>query len=589
MEGATPGWPADTYIGLSARARDHRSGDVYMATTKEPVNQMPHPSSGKVATAMFAMTCSLIAALAGVFVMTQTVFPWMTVTNRHEAPAAPGAPVSSAVDMTTAGPTVAERTLLRVMRAKSAALSGAGWRETRGTGGVPGVSFGFGCDPTDGLAPVVAQSKSWAFAGQSLEVSARAYPAGGGAVAFEGLTQAVLSCADASLYSGAPVGVESAQILAGRAATLAWRRGDVLMVATTSRESGIASVLSGLIEFDAALGRELVEVCANPTSGAGDVFRSPYVKRDEFKGNFTAVRVERDPARGGPRAEDRTTDKVVKVPARTLDVPVLVDLPTPPMPAITQGPGALPTPVAVPVVPAAPTTSATDSAEVSKQVADPDGPGCGWAFTGQVEPPFDVSLAESAFATDVESAKKAMSASWRRWQTAKVAYFADYATYSRQARKYKSYAAEVELVRTAWAMVNGARATYYAALADYDAAMEAFKQWAIDRAAAKASFRDAKQVCATPPPAEAPTLKPPAPTASPTAAPSAPTASPTAAPTASPTATSSPPAPPSPTGPSMICPPIRPTILARQPPTVPASPRPAPEAQLPTPTTIPAG
>ena len=183
--------------------------------------------------ALVALTTVLVAALAAAFLMVQSVFPWMTVLNPSQAATSdPVEDTVQVVDVTTGGPTSAERTLQRVMEVSVPALTR--WHENAGNAVVPGVSFGFGCDPADGLAPVVAESRSWVLPRTDtsspvtgLAVSARAYPAGGGAVAFTGLGQAVLACDAASLYPTGGLGVEAVQVHAGTSTSLVWRRGRV--------------------------------------------------------------------------------------------------------------------------------------------------------------------------------------------------------------------------------------------------------------------------------------------------------------------------------------------------------------------------
>lgn len=557
--------------------------------------------SGKVPMAMFAMTCALVAALAATFVMAQSMFPWMTVVNQRAATTQPGPATAIAADVTDGTATVAERTVRRVISIRAKALTTAGWRETAAPTGVPGVSFGFGCDPTDGLAPVVAQTRAWTSSGRALEVSARAYSAGGGAAAFQGVTDAVLRCESASLFSGAPVGVESAQVSTNKSTALMWRRGDVLMVATVTGSTSLSDVVPGAIEFDEALAAELDAVCADPASGVQDVFRSPYLGRDGFKGHFEKVRVKREKQPPRLRAENRSDAEPVKVPSRTLRLPTIEFLPSPPVPAITDGPAVLPAPVAYPQSPTAPAGDPGNDTQVDRQVADPDGPGCGWAFTGQVEPPFDAESADSAYAVQVEDAKATLATAWRRWQAARATYFEEYATYRNRAARYRNYAADVEQARAVWTVVEEARTVYYAAVVEYEAALAAFEQWAQDVMTAKVEFKAAKKACrvweAEQAAAElvsprAPT-KIPTPTATPTATPTTtPSETPTTTPTAPPTKPTKTPTPtpstttPSPTEeptPTMVCPPVRPVILDSMPPLIPAPPTPAPQAQLPMP------
>lgn len=549
---------------------------------------MSQSTNGKVTTAMTVLTITLIAALAGSFAIVQSLFPWMTIFNRPD-PVAHHAHTAQVLDVTSGGPTVAEQALTRALGVAVPELR-AGWQEVRPTGGVPGVSFGFGCDPADGLAPVVAQSRSWVQTGASptytatgtatgtLDVSARAYPAGGGAVAFEDMTQAVLGCSSASLStSTSNLGVEVVQVSTTKTTSLVWRRGDVLMVATITSHGQPTSadpVVPALTRLDRSLDAALATTCPDQRAGVEEARRSPYVNRKAFYGNYRVEQVQRQDT-GEMTAEARTTDPVVPIPGKHFDAPDESVLPTPPVPALTSGPTSLPVPVPSPTEPKAPAATAKDSVSLKHKIADPTGPGCGWAFTGQSAPTFDATTADAAFAQEAATAQAAMAQAWSRWQDAKVAYYAAYAKYATKATAYQTYAAQVEQVRAAWAVVDQARAQYHAALQTYTKAVAALAQWKADRAQARAAYKAAVALCRTqvPPGPTQPT--PTSPSGTPTS-PVDPTVPVT--PTV-PTATAS----STPTVPPMVCPAPRPKILDATAPTVPASPVPDPAAQLPVP------
>lgn len=546
---------------------------------------MSHGTNGtKVTAAMFALSATLVACLTGLFLVIQSAFPWMTVFNQRTAETAAVVDGSNAlVDVTAGGPSAAERVITQVMATPVKALQGRGWAEIQATGGVPGVSFGFGCDPTDGLAPVVAEARSWVQTQRnadtsltravgSLDVSARAYPAGGGAAAFAGLSEAVLRCDDARLFTAQGVGVEVTGVLASDTAALVWRRGDVLMVGRVTASGGPGSTSANMDvfrAFDAALKKALAETCLDPAAGVDDARRSPYLNRTEFFGNSETIPVKRPKSKTVLAAEARTSDPVVPIPAPRIEMPYVSFLPTPPLPAVTKGPTALPMPVPFPTEPSVPTNAPTHQTGVDRKIDDPDGPGCGWAFTGQVPPNFDAEAASADFAKATKAAKRAMSISWVRWQEAKETYYAAYATYTRATEAYTAYAAEVAEVSQAWAEVESARTAYYADLDAYNAAVAALAQWKSDRDAAKVEFAEAKQECRRL--ANEPDPEPE----------DEPSSGPTTGPSSGPTTSASPSPSPSPTAAPMVCPPVRPLILDAVAPTVPEMPVPAKEAQLP--------
>lgn len=526
---------------------------------------MSQSQSGKISAAMFALVMALVATLVAFFLLIQSFFPWMTVFN----PSAGAAPakvkdVTRPTNVTNGGPTPAEVALKAVMGSDIAAVRDGGWVPRPAAKGVPGVSFGFACDPTDGLAPVVAEGRSWTRDDSTLTVSARAYPAGGGAVALQGLTEAVARCSAAAAYTSSGLGVETVQVNSRTTNAVVWRRGDVLMVGSTtngSQPGSVTSVLDVLQGFDSALVKSLTGVCADQSSTVEAALRSPYVERKKFFGNSENVKINRNRKAGLPRAERTKPGIAVAVPAPRIPLPYVADLPSPPVPAVTKGPTGLPAAKPFPVEPTAPVNGVQNSKEVQRKIEDPVGPGCGWAFTGQVPPNFDSDTASRDFNVSVAKANKAMTRSWNRWQRARGAYFEAYARYSRQAEAYKGYAAEVERVRAAWQTVETARANYYVALNSYNAAVQARADFKAEKQAAADDYAQKKAECAKPKPKP----KPVKPSASPT--PGAPSSSASPSPSPSPT-------------PTLQCPPSRPAILDQAPPAVPESPVPAPEAQL---------
>ena len=536
---------------------------------------------GRLAAAAFALASTLIAALGVCFLVIQSVFPWMTVLN--PVPAAPPAVAAPAAptDVATAGPTAAQRVIDQVMATSPGGVFTEGWAETSTGTGMPGVSFGLGCEPTDGLAPVVARTRTWVqtptsgrpgLARGAVTVSARAFPAGGGAVALGGLISAVVACEEATAtIPEMAVGIQSIQVTARQMTAVVWRRGDVLMVATVQAEgrAGPAQPFAPMLtRYDRVLHKALAGVCPDERSEPSDGVRSPYLNRAKFVGLAQDTRVVRDRSPHQVTAEDRTFDPVVPIPAPDLSLTEVGTRPAAPVPAPTTGPTRLPAPRTAPTAPVAP-VPAKRAQKVPRMVADPVGPGCGWAFTGQVAPRFDRSAADAAYRAAVETAKRDLTAAWNRWQNAKLAYYGAYATHLAEVEQYNGYAEQVHKIAASWAVIEEARAAYAAALADYEAAVAAREQWWVRRADARQTYRKERKACRN--------------RAGDSPAPASPV-SPSAAPSQSPSPTGSL-LTPTPAGDPLVCPPVRSAILDQDPPRVPRSPVPAPEAQLPTPDT----
>lgn len=534
---------------------------------------------------------SLLAA-AAVFTALAMLFPWLNPLTGDDADptgASDTVPAAQARTVGTGGPTPAEGVVEGLINAD---LPGFGtWDTQRRNASITAPSLGFGCDPKDGLSPTVARSRTYSdeTGRETVSVSARAYPAGGGAVALDGITQATDRCEDAwTSTPGVDVGIEAVHVESRRVAALVWRRGDVLVTAavTTAGRAGSPSAhTDALRHLDEVLTEQLRTTCANPDAPAEAAARSPYLNRRNYAGHHKGEKIHR-PASSRLPAEETAAAPIVAIPAPAVEQPYAPERPTPPNPLPTAGPTALPTEVLPATQPDAPTKPRL-VAEVKRAIADTVGPGCGWAFTGQQAPNFDAEHADAVFDENVAQAQVRLDRKWNRWQDAKIAYWRAYEQYQTRAAAYLDYLAALEQVAVAWQVIEDARADYYTALADYEQARETLKQWRKDRRKARAEYQAALAECrdlAANPPTTNPTGNP---TGSPT---SDPTTSPTTGPNPSPTTGPNPATPNQPVQPTQPaapeapqCPPERPDILDEAPPTVPSSPVPAPEAQLPTP------
>jgi hypothetical protein len=202
------------------------------------------------------------------------------------------------------------------------------------------------------------------------------------------------------------------------------------------------------------------------------------------------------------------------------------------------------------------------STVVPSRAEDPTGPGCGWAFTGMLAPPYDAALEAELARQRVEQAEGLLLAAQAQWQESLIGYWALVPAYEEQAALFTAYAAEVAEVAAAWDLISAQRAAYDEAVVAYNDAVVARDAFLAEQAAARAAYEAALAVCgaSSPPPT-------PTPTPDPTSTdPVDPTATPTPTPTPSTTATS-------PSG----CPPPVPAILLQAPPPLPPLPTPPPD------------
>jgi hypothetical protein len=508
-------------------------------------------------TAAILIVSSVIVLNVTVAFLLHSAFPALRFTPGTDdaRPAAKTAAASVADVARRTGKTPAE-VVISVVLATPPVLP-AGASPVSALQGVPSSPVDLVCGAGTGPGPVTAAGSGWAVASGSqltnlqagYTVTVSAYGAGQGAVAFNALAGQVNDhCANrsgtaylvGSTGAGVDAAIASVNRSGGRTTAFFWRRGDVVaMVATTG-----TSVPMGLVkEYDARLAAALAGVCAANDSAAADATRSPYVNRAKFTGLITAAPVDLPPGVTAP--EPMSTPAVVDLPAVTL----------PDQPGFPFWPLKLPSPVPAPTAPAVPEYPAlTTTAPV--QVLDPQGPGCGWSFTGQPVPKFDEAAAATKAALDAETAAAALGTSVAAYTAGIPAYRDAYTRYLADVAAFQSYAQAVDRVAAAWEVIRVDQAQYQEAMVMYTTALTAREAFLAQQTAARTTYDTAVALCRAPNPTTPPTTPPTAPV-------------PTTA-------------PPQPIPPALVCPPVVAPIITQtaptppQPPTKPSDPRPTP-------------
>jgi predicted RecA/RadA family phage recombinase len=423
------------------------------------------------------------------------------------------------------------------------------------------------CGRPVGLDASIAAARAYTVGEDQVLVSVSAYSAGQGAPALAAWSSSLGGCSSSGRVGrvrvDGPGGSGIAAWLRGasgtpQAAMLMWRRGDVLAlvavpIASPARLAERAAVV------DTALLAALVGRCADTSSTRSDAARSPWVARGEFTGltEPLTVAVEASPTPVPP-------PDVVAVPPSWTATP-LPSVSIPARPVDPVWPADLPAPVAVPVAPRRPAPAPVSTA-VPSRVDDPVGPGCGWKFTGQVPPTYDVANETALTAQRAAQAEADLAALQAQWQSDTVTFWRDVPAYEQQAALFAAYADSVDAVATSWDTITRQRERYAAAVEVYNAAVAARTEFFAAQALARAQYEQEVALCGSTPTPLPSTSPPIDPTAVPTPTPSAtPTPSPTDAVAAG-------------------CPPQVPSILFEVPPdlppvpTPPADPRPAPTA-----------
>lgn len=300
-------------------------------------------------------------------------------------------------------------------------------------------------------SPVVAGSVVMSSPAGDVVVDAAAYPAGLGAVAMEEKA----AVAEPSNGPGAQGAVAASSWNGASFTTESWRRGDVII--TLAYGGGRDPELAQ--EVDAVLASALAGRCANEESTIEQAVRSPL--HSDYEGWLSPRTVEIDPP-GLPEWDGPTMSlEVALEPVALVERPAVPSYPVwPPLPEA----------VAEPVAPTPPGEPVTEANYV-EQVRDRVGPGCGWDFTGSVEPVFDEATAEAEAEAAARQALSELEAGAEQWQRDVLAYWQGVEDYREQAAEYRAYTEEVAQVSAAWDVIAGQWQRYWGELAAYEQAV----------------------------------------------------------------------------------------------------------------------
>ena len=455
------------------------------------------------------------------------------------------------------------------------------------------------CGRPKGVGPSVAGSRAYQAVGGQVMVAVMAYTAGLGAGAFQDWQRQLSTCNGASSYSvpgpasagsnasAAPTDalvVWGTNVKGAPSASLMWRRGDILSWVNAPRS--ISNTLgTKSLQFDQLLLESIAGSCATVDSALADAARSPWLAPKDFTGLIRQVPV------AVPHAPWPTLPPGSTPVAQTYSPPPVPSISYPSRPADPVWPNDLPTPVAAPEPPMQPTLPPS-AQSVPSRAPDPTGPGCGWAFTGQVPPRYD-EVQQHALAQGLaDQARASLEQGQQQWQANTLAYWQAVPAFSEQLQAFLVYAAAVRDVALQWDSISAQRDAYDYAVRQYNDALAAQQQFILDQQQAQGAYNAALTACANAPvytPIPTPTPTSESPTPSPTSS-TGPNPTDTSSPTAVPTGPTVPPTPsitptlsPTPTEPAG-CPPTRPAILDQTVPVLPpvpvppADPRPASSA-----------
>lgn len=449
----------------------------------------------------------------------------------------------------------------------------AGWQGTGEILASPQAPYPYSC-PTSGVNPVISLSKGFTFNGRPVQLLMSVYGTGLGVQGLADRFNGAAACAgrDAAYGMSALKGIGAEAYIANTTKgdtatkTVIWRYGDIAgyLITEPSNPDTVGLAKS----FNDLLTQNLNGACISPDISDTDLGRTPWSGKP-FVGYFAQKNVE-IPKLSLPTVPtaDAATYTPTPIPAPDLTVKD-VELPTQP----TDYPvwPLLPTPVAKPTNPVAPSATAPFQKDIKVQAKDVNGPGCGWAFTGTTPPVYDDSQEKIKTDAAVTQAQAELNTSAKQWQTSVLDYWKNYSQFSKSVPVWNTYVDQVQAVTDAWNIIAHNWDTYRANKRIYDglvASRDAFlkeqadanTQYEKDLAQCKQQDEAAKAAAEKKAADDAKAAEDAKNNPKPTASPS-PSASPS--PTATPTPT-----------PTLKCPVTKPDILSQTAPEVPVAPTP---------------
>lgn len=315
--------------------------------------------------------------------------------------------------------------------------------------------------------------------GDQAQVYVAVYPAGLGAAELAAQVGDVRDCAASATTSTVDLGAEGydvASLWSGTGTTTrAWRYGDVLLYVSSDSGQTMRQVADRLDELAA----DLTGKCLDTGSTAEDAARSPL--HDGYEGWM----VDYEVTIPEPEQTDATR---LPDPVELVDVVLPLERPYPVWPP-------LPDPVDKPVEPDRPEPPAT-STTVRVRQEDPDGPGCGWVFTGQAVPVFDRDAVAAKNEQTIAAARASLEEGVDEWRRELTAFWRTWPDYIAAVDAYTAYGEQVTETEQAWQPIDAAWRTYRAQEQAYRQELEAYNQAVATRRRLAAEYDEQVAACA---------------------------------------------------------------------------------------------
>lgn len=351
-----------------------------------------------------------------------------------------------------------------------------------------------------------------------------------------------------------------------------WQRGDVILSVSGASLDKVKALVG---QYDKEIQGILEGVCLSLDVASNDAERSPYYSPESYTGWNKGRKVELSTRKTGLHPGMLSSAEGVsgnglplgKVRRKlgyeeTITVPSW-SLVTPPEEPLPPFEGSLPKPVSEPgLVPESPQKRPT-SVIIPERIKDLEGPGCGWAFTGQSSPLWDDAREKARANDEASKAQKELQADYKAYLAEKAEYLDAWTAYYDAVMTYRKYAKEVKAVDEQWEELNEKRQTYKALLDAYWKSVEVNEKFQKDQEVAQETYDENLLACLSQPDKPVPTeTAPPVPEEEVTTPPDSTPTPP------EPESTVPPEDKTEPEVPKLKCPPKRPSILDKEAPDI---------------------
>lgn len=349
--------------------------------------------------------------------------------------------------------------LARQMKARAAARAGAS------------DILAFTCGRDSAQAAAVAYQRPVAIRRKPLVAGVELWPTGYGAAALDAIADRATACSE----RGEQVSVERRKVAGYPAVvvtvvsgsdiirTLRWSIGDITLSLTGA---DVPLDDAAIKKWSRRVATLLEPICADLRPSVKDARRSPWRDAGKYRGLSDQVTVE------------------AQLPAISVELPPnqpelrglkQVERPDPPN-GVPYWPADLPEKVAFPEEPDRPKEPPTKR-QVSFQVPDPTGPGCGWAFTSTPAPQFGQTESDAQRDERVAAATQQLNEELSQWAAAESLWRSAIPGYYTEALSYRDYAHEVTVVSKAWNEIREDWSRYHALVSQRQAAIAERAQW----------------------------------------------------------------------------------------------------------------